>query len=149
MIAEVALNVPLRRTWDYLLAAAEAERVVPGSRVIVPFGSRVRAGVVVGLKARSELPEARLKTVQRGTDAAALFPPELLAFTRWVADYYFCGWGEVLEAALPSGMGVRFRTVYRLSRHPLPEAALAGLSPEARALVERTAQWEEAAWARP
>jgi len=148
MIAEVALNVPLRRTFDYRLPPAEAERVLPGSRVIVPFGSRVRAGVVVGLKAHSELPEARLKDVQRGTDAAALFSPELLEFTRWVADYYFCGWGEVLEAALPSGMNVRFRTHFRWREGPPPPEVLAGLSAQAGAALLELEAWDAGQWAR-
>jgi primosomal protein N' (replication factor Y) len=33
----------------------------------------------------------------------AMFDPHLLAFTRWVADYYLTSWGEVLSAALPGG----------------------------------------------
>jgi primosomal protein N' (replication factor Y) len=33
----------------------------------------------------------------------ALFDPHLLAFTRWLADYYQAPWGEVLAAALPAG----------------------------------------------
>jgi primosomal protein N' (replication factor Y) (superfamily II helicase) len=151
MIAEVALNLPLRRTFDYRLPPAQAERIGPGSRVIVPFGSRVRAGVVVGLKERSELPEARLKDVQRATDAAALFPPELLEFTRWVADYYFCGWGEVLEAALPSGLGVRFRSRFRWRAGAAPapdDPALAGLAPGLRTALCALEEWDAGQWAR-
>ena len=151
MIAEVALNLPLRRTWDYRLSPAEAEWLVPGSRVIVPFGSRVRAGVVVGLKERSALPEARLKSVQRAADAAALFSPELLEFTRWVADYYLCGWGEVLEAALPSGLGVRFRArfCWRPGLAPAQRAeALAGLAPRLRAALAGREEWDAGQWAR-
>ena len=147
MIAEVALNLPLRRTFDYRLPAEEAEQVVPGSRVIVPFGTRLRAGIVVGLKPTSPLPAARLKTIQRGADSATLFAPELLDFTRWIAEYYFCGWGEVLEAALPSGMGVRFRTRYRWHAQP-PPSALEGLSPRARTFLGQADEWDASQWNR-
>ena len=160
MIAEVALNIPLRRTFDYLLPPGEAGWIAPGQRVIVPFGSRVRAGVVVGLKAASELPPEKLKAILRPTDAtdasgatevaeaAALFSPELLDFTLWVAEYYFCGWGEVLEAALPSGMGARFRTFYRWRGDPPTPEALRGLSQPALALVTSSSEWSDAAWKR-
>lgn len=148
MIAEVALNIPLRRIFDYLLPPGEAGWIAPGHRVIVPFGSRVRAGVVVGLKAASELPPEKLKTILHPAEAAALFSPELLDFTRWVAEYYFCGWGEVLEAALPSGMGARFRTFYQWRGGPPPPKAMQGLSEAATALLLRSEEWSDADWKR-
>jgi primosomal protein N' (replication factor Y) len=155
-IAEVALNVPLRRTFDYRLASEQAAQVQPGSRVIVPFGPRVRSGVVVALKDASRLPATRLKTVQQVTPGPPLLGAELLAFTQWVAEYYFCGWGEVLEAALPSGLGVRFR-IHLTSRQPLLPQALEGLSAPARDFVaghpdfelgpfQRLASPEDLAW---
>ena len=33
-----------------------------------------------------------------------MFTPHLLAFTRWIADYFLAPWGEVLAAALPGGL---------------------------------------------
>ncbi|MDH4248544.1 MAG: hypothetical protein OEW39_12100, partial [Deltaproteobacteria bacterium] len=147
-VAEVALNVPLRRVFDYRVPEALAGLLEPGSRVIVPFGVRVRSGIVVGLKARSALAPERLKEVQRVTGAAPLFPPELLPFTRWVADYYLCGWGEVLEAALPSGLGVKFRAEYRARPEARSEKGLRGLSPGCRALVASGEPWDDAAWSR-
>lgn len=140
-IAEVALNVPLRRTFDYSLTPGQAARVLPGSRVIVPFGPRIRGGILVALKGESNLPAARLKPVQQVTSGPPLVGAELLAFTKWVSDYYFCGWGEVLEAALPSGLGVRF-CVHFTPRQPLPPQALEELSARARDFVAGRLEWE-------
>jgi len=148
MIAEVVFDLPLRRTFDYRLGDAEAARIVPGCRVVVPFGHRVRSGVVVGLKASSELPSGRLKTVQQIADAVPVFSPEMLEFTRWVADYYFCGWGEVLEASLPSGLGLRFRSTFCWREWPPSDKALGGLSDQARAFAGKNRQWDEGQWAR-
>jgi len=116
MIAEVALGLPVRRIFDYRVPDAwlASQAALIGARVIVPFGSRLRGGIVVALKERSEIAEERLKTAHQLTEGPPLFTPEGLAFTRWVSDYYLCGWGEVLEAALPSGLGVKIRTWYRL-----------------------------------
>ena len=63
MIAEVALNLPLRRTFDYLVDPAQEARVLPGSRVIVPFGRRLTGGVVVNVKAESAVAPDRLRNV--------------------------------------------------------------------------------------
>ena len=143
-IAEVAFNLPLRRTFDYRLTPEQALRARPGMRVIVPFGPRVRGGIVVGLKDASAHP-GRLKAVQQVADGPPLFSPELLEFTRWVADYYVCAWGEVLEAALPSGLGVKFRTHYRL-RGESPPAA--GLPPALADFLKAHPDFEAAQWDR-
>jgi primosomal protein N' (replication factor Y) len=150
MIAEVAVNVPLRRTFDYRLPDSpirEPETLL-GARVIVPFGTRLRGGILVGLKERSELPDARLKTIQQVTEGPPLFSPELLAFTRWVADYYVCGWGEVLEAALPSGLRVKIRTHYRLREPPTGPENPPDLSPPAQALIAKHGEWDATRWNR-
>jgi primosomal protein N' (replication factor Y) len=146
-IVAVALNVPLRRTFDYRLTPEQALHAQPGCRVIVPFGNRVRSGIVVALKTASDLPTERLKTVQQVTAGPSLLPGELLAFARWMADYYFCGWGEVLEAALPSGLAVRFRTHFRPKAPPAPEA-LTRLSPAMREFLRSHDEWEQAQWER-
>jgi primosomal protein N' (replication factor Y) len=148
MIAEVVLNVPLRRGFDYRVPPAEVERARTGMRAVVPFGSRTLTGVVVGLKERSELPDHRLKTLLRLPDAEPLIPADLLRFTRWVADYYVCGWGEVLNAALPCGLGVRYRVRYRLAEEADREAGLAALTPEMRRWAAAHAEWSEAQWIR-
>lgn len=47
---EVALAVPLRRTFTYAIPAAMNGRVEVGSRVIVPFRRRAMVGVVVEIR---------------------------------------------------------------------------------------------------
>ena len=37
-------------------------------------------------------------------DAQALLSPSMLRVTRWMADYYLCPWGQVLEAVVPAGV---------------------------------------------
>lgn len=134
MIAEVALNLPLRRVFDYLVTDDLQDRVVTGCRVIVPFGRRLSSGIVVGLKTSSKVPASHLRPIQEPAEGEALFSEELLAFTRWIGQYYFCGWGEVLESALPSGMGVKIQLRFRL-KEGTGQEALAGLSEPARAVI--------------
>ena len=86
MIAEIALNLPLRRTFDYLVPAGEEARVLPGWRVIVPFGPRLTSGVVVLLKQESAVAADRLRAVHQPAEGGALFSAELLRFTRWIGE---------------------------------------------------------------
>ena len=37
-------------------------------------------------------------------DDDALLDDHLLKLTRWMADYYLCGWGQVLHAVVPAGV---------------------------------------------
>ena len=30
--------------------------------------------------------------------------PDMLALTRWIADYYACSWGQALDAVVPAGV---------------------------------------------
>ncbi|MEE8394854.1 MAG: primosomal protein N' [bacterium] len=146
MIAEVALNIPLRRSFDYSIPPGDRDWVGPGCRVVVPFGRRLLGGIVVALKETSEIDPKRLKPIGMAAGGGTLFSAELLAFTRWVAGYYFCGWGEVLEAALPTGLGVRIETYYRVGQPPMAADALGRLAPPLRKLVESGAEWGEEQW---
>jgi primosomal protein N' (replication factor Y) len=85
-IARIAVPVPRRRTFDFLVPAPLTVR--PGVRVRVPFGARRLVGVVIGIGAESELPMARLKPVADVLDSQPVFPAKLLATLRWAADYY-------------------------------------------------------------
>jgi primosomal protein N' (replication factor Y) len=97
-IIRVAVDTPLRRTFDYL-AGDEAPR--PGARVRVPFGRRQIIGIALEVAAGSALPPDKLKRIAEVLDAEPVFDAELLALLRWAADYYHHPVGEVLFAALP------------------------------------------------
>ncbi|NLW50372.1 MAG: primosomal protein N' [Candidatus Brocadiaceae bacterium] len=104
-IAEVALNVPLRRTFDYLIPDALRGRVQPGVRVEVPFGNRRRElAFCVALKESAEVPESDLKAVVRLIDPEPTVTPGMMGLARWAARYYHCSLGEALCAAVPPGV---------------------------------------------
>ncbi len=97
---EVAVPVPLRRTFTYAVQAG-APAPEPGSRHAVPFGPRHLPGIVLG--PAEPPPEIAAKTRPLGPalDEIPLFPQELLDFLRAAAHYYFHPLGEVLETAAP------------------------------------------------
>ena len=95
-IAEVALNIPLERTFHYLIPAALQPSVQPGMRVIVPFGPRERIGFVLRLLPRS--PIEALKPIRRVIDPVPVIADERWALGEWLQRYYFCSLGEAFLA---------------------------------------------------
>jgi primosomal protein N' (replication factor Y) len=104
MILQIALDMPLRRVFDYLPPATGASVQVlprPGVRVSVPFGRQRLIGILVGIVSESALPAAKLKAAYEVLDDAPVFDPVTFELLRWAADYYHHPIGEVCAAALP------------------------------------------------
>lgn len=110
-ILRVALDVPLRRLFDYLPPAGRAEDVPPGVRVRVPFGRHRSIGIVIEHAASSELPAERLKPVQEVLDRTPVLDAPLLGLVRWAAEYYHHPLGEAIAAALPKALRLGARAV--------------------------------------
>ena len=104
MIAEVVFNVPLDRSFHYLIPASLADQIEPGVRVIAPFGSRDQVGMVI--TRLSDSPIAKLKPIRQMIDASAVITGERWALARWITDYYCCSLGEALAAMVPSAIRV-------------------------------------------
>ena len=97
-ITEVAIPVPLHNTFDYLCK----EKVVIGSRVKVPFGSKKVTGIVLSHKDKSSF--SKLKEVEEVIDHESLLSKEILEFLTWSANYYHHPIGEVLSNAIPKNL---------------------------------------------
>ena len=100
-IVQVALPVPLRKTFDYRLPDSLPVPTA-GCRVKVPFGQRQLIGVVLGHVANSKLPDNKLKSVGEVIDDTPVVSVTDLTLLRWVADYYHQPIGEVIKLAQPS-----------------------------------------------
>ena len=105
MIAEVAFNLPLERTFHYLIPPQLAEPLQPGMRVAAPFGPRERIGCVVRRLEKS--PIRQLKPIRRIIDPEPVIADERWALAAWLADYYCCSLGEALAVMVPSGLRLR------------------------------------------
>jgi primosomal protein N' (replication factor Y) (superfamily II helicase) len=101
-LLRVAVNAPLSRLFDYLPPAGE----VPGAgcRVLVPFGRRKVAGMVMEVGTGSDLPGAKLKRTLEVLDAEPLLGEAELKLVRFASDYYHHPIGEVVAAALPAAL---------------------------------------------
>src|SRR6188474_1875179 len=91
--------------YDYNVPPSLAAKLKPGQRVQVPLGKGNRPIVgyctAVGNKAAGGRP---LKPVRRLIDAEPLLSPQMLRMADWMADYYLCPLGQVLQAIVPAGV---------------------------------------------
>lgn len=110
----VAVPVPVRSLFDYLPPPGVDHRaLVPGIRVLVPFGSGRRCGVLVEVSNRAAGEGGVLKPALRLLDHEPLLPAGDLDLLRWAADYYQHPVGDVVTAALPARL--------RQGREPLDD----------------------------
>ena len=113
LTVEVVVPVPLSQTFTYRIPEEWDHLALEGCRVLVEFGNRHLQGVIAK---RNETPPRakKLKTVVEILDQEPSLSEEMLSFTRWMADYYCCSWGEAVKATLPSGIeSGRFFVVHR------------------------------------
>ena len=114
-VARVVVNRPLETPFDYLVSDALRERLKPGMRVRVPFGGGQQrlVGYCVEAGPFSELigpgrfrngQPPKLKPIEAVLDREPLLSPRMLELTRWIADRYLCGWGQVLDSVVPAGV---------------------------------------------
>jgi primosomal protein N' (replication factor Y) len=118
-VLRVALDVPLATLFDYL--RPEAFDVVAGDRVVVPFGTRNRVGVVIEEGAGSAIAAEKLKPVSRVLEDTPRLSPQWLDLMRFLAAYYQRPLGETVIGALPPRLK---------SLKPLPKKILEAASPQ-------------------
>ena len=146
-LVEVAVPLPLFRSYTYEDCRDAGHPLVAGSRVVVPVRNTRVVGICLGESDGAALGATTPKRVLGVPDAEPAFRPDLLAVCRWISDYYVTPLGIVLRAALPSALGasrrpapaVKARRMLSLSaRLPslLERDALFARSPQQRALYE-------------
>lgn len=121
--AEVAVALPVEKTFRYLLPPRLQGTISPGSLVCVPFRTRLAPGVVLHLH-RDPPQGQEVREIVEALEEDPVFEPTELGLYGWAAQYYMHSVGRVLRAALPFGL------------QPRPESRGKRLAPS-RALLAR------------
>src|SRR5215475_4559383 len=144
LFAEVVFDRPLDTAYTYAVPESLREAVAVGKRVQTPFGrgDKQTVGFCVGV---TETPPGRaVKLITQVLDDEPLLDENLLRLTRWMADYYLCGWGQVLNAVVPAGAKDRAGTKKRTFLEAVPEGEVssppAELPPKQLAVLEHLRQ---------
>jgi len=110
----VALPVPLDQAFTYALPETLRHRVEVGCRVLVPFGARKLAGLI--LETNEMPPKGAVREVLKLLDEEPVLSEELLQLGRWISEYYCSPLGETLRAMTPLTGEVRQGKVYTLTK---------------------------------
>jgi len=122
-VLRVALDVPLPTLFDYL--PRSGVDAAAGDRVVVPFGTRRRIGVVVEQAAESALPPEKLRPIEALRDDAPRLDAQWLALMRFLASYYQRPLGETVVSSLPP----RLRSLLPLPQLSIPVFRLTAEAP--------------------
>ena len=98
-VAEVALNLPLYRNFDYLIPPQQT--VSTGCRVEVQFGRQRLVGIVVNVKSDSEFLD-KLKPIFNVIDEQPVISSHLVNLVEFASQYYQKPIGECYQVALPN-----------------------------------------------
>ncbi len=113
MYCDVSLPVPIDQPFTYLLPETLRHRVRVGCRLLVPFGTRKLAGVV--LRTHDQPAANNTREALRLLDEEPALDEDLLKLGRWIASYYCAPLGETLRAMTPLTGDIRRGKIYSLT----------------------------------
>jgi len=103
-LASVAVGRPVRGEFTYRVPAELAGRLLPGQRVLVPFGRARALAFYLGPAAHPPAATHTLKTIEKVLEAEPALPADLIALLRFAAEHYRYPLGEAIRGALPPGL---------------------------------------------
>lgn len=104
LFAEILLPVPVPRLFTYRVPQKLNDFVRVGQRAIVQFGDRkILTGIVFNIHSEPPKDFEAKYILELLDDFPAVNDTQLKLFA-WIAEYYMCTMGEVMNAALPAGL---------------------------------------------
>lgn len=100
--AEVLLPLPVKGYFTYRIPKELNDSIVPGIRVVVQFGSKKLYSALVRRLTDQPPKVVSAKYILSVVDPIPVVNEKQFLFWEWMAEYYLCTEGEVMNAALPS-----------------------------------------------
>lgn len=109
------MPIPFGSLFTYKVSDELISEVLPGKRVIVPFGrQKVYSALIKNILHEHANPDS-LKEIQSVLDDAPLVNDFQFKLWEWMSEYYMCSQGEVMNSALPSALKLASETKVMLS----------------------------------
>lgn len=107
--ADLVLPLALPNLFTYRIPQQFNDCVRPGMRVVVQFGkSKLYAAIV--WKVHEKAPSYTTKYIESVLDEHPVVNALQLDFWEWMSQYYLCAKGEIMLAAIPSGLRLSSET---------------------------------------
>ena len=107
----VILPLALNRVLTYAVPDELAADVIVGGRVVVPLGKKKLYTGIVSQIFDDFDDDIEIKEIISVLDLNPVVTQSQLNLWKWIADYYICSLGEVMKAALPSGLKMESETL--------------------------------------
>lgn len=102
MYAEIAINVPVQRTYHYHVPPELEALIEPGQLVQVAFGTAMQHGIVLRLDDKSDIRQT--KPITALLDSRPVLTGEQIALAHWISETHLMPFGLCLWLFLPPGI---------------------------------------------
>ncbi len=128
------LPLPVSGTFTYGIPPEYSDTIKEGARVVVQFGKRKIYTAIV-LKVHPDKPgEYEAKPILSLLDNHPVVVPLQIALWEWMASYYLCHMGEVMNAALPSAF--KLASESKIALNPLATSEHSAFNEKEQLLLE-------------
>ena len=115
LYADVILPLPLEGNFTYAIPEDLARKIAPGMRVVVQFGTKKFYSGLVRSVHGNKPENFSVKLIETVLDEKPILSENCFLLWDWISTYYHCPIGEVLKAALPSGLKLESETRVSMS----------------------------------
>ena len=115
LFVDVILPLAVPNLYTYSIPDFLQKQIKPGQRVVVQFGKKKLYTALVR-NVHTNKPELyKAKQIESILDTEPIVNQQQFELWKWISDYYMCTIGEVMNAALPSGLKLSSETKLLLS----------------------------------
>ncbi len=115
LFVDVILPLAVPLLYTYSIPESLQKNIIPGQRVVVQFGKKKLYTALVHTVHSKEPAIYKAKPIESILDVEPIVNAKQFELWRWISDYYMCSMGEVMNAALPSGLKLSSETKLLLS----------------------------------
>jgi primosomal protein N' (replication factor Y) (superfamily II helicase) len=101
-IVDVAVNLPVLKTFHYKVSVELEEDIEIGKRVKVPFGKKNFTGFIVGVLKKSHI--YKLREITEVIDLEPVVSKSMFKLAKWISEYYICSLGTALSCVVSSSL---------------------------------------------
>ena len=116
LFAEVILPLAITKNYTYRVPFEMNSLAATGKRVVVQFGKSKLYTAVIKSIGNLAPEKYEAKYIIEVLDDKPVVTANQLSFWQWIADYYMCNPGEVMNAALPSALKLASETKIMLNK---------------------------------
>lgn len=115
LFAEILLPLPIPGTYTYRVPFELNQKAKVGQRAVVQFGkTKIMSGLIISLT--EEVPDCTsIKYLLDILDDDPVVNENQLKLWQWIASYYLCYLGDVMQVALPSALKLSSESKIMLS----------------------------------